>query len=275
MTTPSRSPPSKTNGLKLAKGSAPATPSRRELNKNDKLRRIKHAARELFIEKNFDEATTREIAQRAGVGMGTIFLYADNKRDLLFLIANDDLASITDQSTSEPPSGERIIDDFMRIFRLHYEFFGAQPELSRSMLREMTFYDSGKQARRFQTIRAHILQYLSAIVEAGRERGVIRRDQDAQFLAWLVFCIYQVELRRWISMGKPELKSGLNRLKSALLILLRGASALVSDEKPALASPSKHRAAHGSAARPALGGNPAPINARPRANGPERTKPDA
>ena len=66
----------------------------RERNKLDKLRRIKAAARDLFIEKGFDEATTREIAAEAGVGVGTVFTYAENKRDLLFLIANDELEEI-------------------------------------------------------------------------------------------------------------------------------------------------------------------------------------
>ena len=67
----------------------------REQNKLDKLRRIKDAARELFITKGFDDTTTREIAQRASVGIGTLFIYADNKRDLLFLVANDELEQAT------------------------------------------------------------------------------------------------------------------------------------------------------------------------------------
>ncbi len=73
---------------------AERTPGLRERNKLDKERRIREAARELFIAKGFDDATTREIAVRAGVGIGTVFTYADNKRDLLFLIANDELASL-------------------------------------------------------------------------------------------------------------------------------------------------------------------------------------
>ena len=67
----------------------------REQNKIDKLRRISEAARALFIERGFDDATTREIALRAGVGIGTVFTYAENKRDLLFLIANDDLDEVS------------------------------------------------------------------------------------------------------------------------------------------------------------------------------------
>ena len=40
----------------------------REKNKTEKLLRIKAAARKLFIQKGFDEATTREIAQLAEIG---------------------------------------------------------------------------------------------------------------------------------------------------------------------------------------------------------------
>ncbi len=197
---------------------------RREQNKSDKLRRIKDAARDLFIARSFDEATTREIALRAGVGMGTIFLYADNKRDLLFLIANDDLAAITDKSTAAAPSGKSALADFMHLFRLHYEFFGAQPELSRSMLREMTFYDSGKQARQFQTIRGKVIQHLETVVRRAQERGEMRRGEDAKFLGWIAFCIYQVELRQWLTAEKPDLKTGLKRLEKALSIYLSGAA---------------------------------------------------
>ncbi len=70
----------------------------RERNKLEKLQQIKQAARKLFIDKGFDETTTREIALQAGVGVGTVFPYAENKRDLLFLVANDELEEITDKA---------------------------------------------------------------------------------------------------------------------------------------------------------------------------------
>ena len=60
----------------------------RERNRRDKLQRITAAARALFVEKGFDETTTREIARRADVALGTLFLYATDKRDLLFLICH-------------------------------------------------------------------------------------------------------------------------------------------------------------------------------------------
>ena len=73
----------------------PASLRQRERNKLDKLRRIKAAARELFLEQGYDNATTREIARRADVGLGTLFSYASDKRDLLFLIYNDMQEALT------------------------------------------------------------------------------------------------------------------------------------------------------------------------------------
>src|SRR4051812_7538168 len=75
-------------------GEAPAAAGRRAANKLDKLNRIKAAARELFVSRGYDEATVREIAAQAGVGLGTLFTYSRNKRDLLFLVGNDSLDSV-------------------------------------------------------------------------------------------------------------------------------------------------------------------------------------
>jgi AcrR family transcriptional regulator len=121
----------------------------REQNKIDKFRRIKAAARELFIAKGFDDTTTREIAERARGGIGTLFIYADNKRDLLFLVTNDELEQATMHAQASVRQDASLLQNLLTIFRHQYEFFSAQPEFSRMMLREMIFYDSGRQAARF------------------------------------------------------------------------------------------------------------------------------
>ena len=165
----------------------------RERNKLDKLRRIKAAARELFVAKGFDDTTVREIATRADVGMGTVFLYADNKRDLLFLIANDELEDITEKAIAGFRPDTAVLTNLMRAFRPHYEFFGEQPELSRFKLREMMFYDSGKQAKRFQATRERLAGLLTSIIAAGQERSTIKRSEDAAFIG--LGCILHLSSR--------------------------------------------------------------------------------
>jgi AcrR family transcriptional regulator len=145
----------------------------RAQNKIEKLHRIKTAARKLFIQKGFDDTTTREIAHLAGVGIGTVFTYADNKRDLLFLIANEDLAEVTGRAEASVRDEASCLQNLVTVFRHHYELLGRQPELSRLMLREMTFYDSGRQAGRFQRTRERNIQIVGRIVADAIEQLVI------------------------------------------------------------------------------------------------------
>src|SRR6516164_7696469 len=104
-------------------GAAVAALGQRERNKLDKLRRIKEAARELFVAKGFDDTTTREIAVRAGVGIGTIFVYAENKRDLLFLIVNEELEAVAADAEASIVRGQSFLDTLLQVAARHYRFF--------------------------------------------------------------------------------------------------------------------------------------------------------
>src|SRR5215471_20423679 len=126
-----------------------ARAGKRELNKQDKLRRIAGAARKLFIANGYDEASTRQIAVKAGVALGTLFLYAANKRDLLFLVVNDELEDVAAKAAVAIRSDVTLMQNLIAALRPLYEFFGKQPGLSRLTLREMMFYESGLQAARF------------------------------------------------------------------------------------------------------------------------------
>jgi AcrR family transcriptional regulator len=199
-----------------------ATLGQREKNKIDKLRRIKEAAQELFLSKGFDDTTTREIAVRAGVGIGTVFIYADNKRDLVFLVANDELAEITDGAEASVREDASCLQNLLTVFRHHYEFFGRRPELSRLMLREMTFYDTGRQAGRFQATRERVIGLVGRIMKLALERGMIRPPEDASFVGWVAFSIYATELRQWLMTKHPDVDEGMAQLRRALQLFLQG-----------------------------------------------------
>src|SRR5882672_1854626 len=85
----------------------------REQNKTDKLKRIKESARYLFATKGFDATSTREIAALARVGLATLFLYAQDKRDLLFLAGNDDLAALSDEAFADVDYAQPVLEQFM------------------------------------------------------------------------------------------------------------------------------------------------------------------
>ena len=74
---------------------------RRERNKQQKLDRIIDAARELFAQHGVDEVTTQQIAEKADIGAGTLFLYAKTKGELLLLVQNDAYATALDRGQKD------------------------------------------------------------------------------------------------------------------------------------------------------------------------------
>ena len=199
-----------------------STDGLRARNKLDKLRRIKDAAQRLFIAKGFDDTTMREIAVRAGVGLGTIFLYAKDKRDLLFLTINEPLEHITQQAEGAVDPAVSLADNLLAIAKLHYRYFGEQPALARLALREMIFYNSGAQAASFQKTRERLIRLFGHTIELAMVRGEIVPNEQPQFAGWTLFCIFQVELRRWLSSDVTNLRTGLDQLERAFRILIVG-----------------------------------------------------
>jgi len=202
----------------------PPPPGQRERNKLDKLRRIKDAARELFVAKGFDDTTTREIALRAGVGIGTLFVYAEDKRDLLFLIANEDLEKVTAQAEAAVTASASLMQNLLTVAGLHYEFFGRQPEISRLVLREMVFYETGAQAGRFQRTRERLITLFGHSVELALKSKAISSSEPPHFIGWTIFAVFQVEQRRWLSVDDPDLGAGMKALERALRVVITGLS---------------------------------------------------
>lgn len=208
--------------LRLVKSDA--APGRRARGKAEKLRRITQAARQLFIEKGYDDTTTREIARRAGVGLGTLFTYASDKRDLLFLIFNDELEAVIDAAFGGGRHPADLLDRLESIFRPFYVFFARQPELSRFMLRELTFYLDGREARRFQDDRERIIANLARLIDDAKAKRAIVSLEDSPLIARAIFAIYGAEIRRWLSTDsrRPNLAQGMASLRRMLGLLVAG-----------------------------------------------------
>jgi AcrR family transcriptional regulator len=66
-----------------------ASRKRRERQKAETRQAIIDAASELFLEHGYENFSLRQVAEQIGYSPGTIYLYFDNKDDLLFTIADE------------------------------------------------------------------------------------------------------------------------------------------------------------------------------------------
>jgi AcrR family transcriptional regulator len=115
--------------------------SRRERNKQAKLDRITAAARELFAEHGIDEVTTQQIAEKADIGAGTLFLYAKSKGELLLLVQNSAYADALAKGKAGAAEISAPLEAVMAIIRPVVECNRTQVDNGRTYLREMVFGD--------------------------------------------------------------------------------------------------------------------------------------
>jgi TetR/AcrR family transcriptional regulator len=115
--------------------------SRRERNKQAKLDRITAAARELFAEHGIDDVTTQQIAEKADVGAGTLFLYAKSKGELLLLVQNSAYADALAKGKAGAAEISTPLDAVMAIIQPVVECNRTQIDNGRTYLREMVFGD--------------------------------------------------------------------------------------------------------------------------------------
>lgn len=194
----------------------------REWNKLDKLQRIKRAAKDLFTERGFDRATTRDIARRAKVGLGTLFNYADDKRDLVFLIHIEDLDRITDLAFGALDSRAPFLDQLVTALAFFYRAFGSNPTLSRILLQELTFYSRGRLALDFQRSRERTLGFIERLVAQAQREGRLRADARPDRIALSIFFLYAGAVRWWIAGARPSTRSGVRSLRKLLELHLSG-----------------------------------------------------
>lgn len=196
--------------------------SLRERNKHEKLLRIKVAAEQLFMEQGFDAATTRQIAERAQVGLATLFLYASDKRDLLFLVCNDALEQLAEDAFDDTPADASLLGQLTVACRHFFIHYAKNRQLSRDLLRELTFYTTGKQSERFQQIRARNISKIREIIVREKQMRHIRATADCDLVAQMIFYLLAAELRHWLSIEGTTPEAGVQQLRRMLEVLIDG-----------------------------------------------------
>lgn len=211
-------------GDRLAPASPATGPARfglRERHKLEKRQRIREAARDLFSAHGFEAATLRQIAGRAQVGLGTLFEYAHDKRDLVFLLFNDDLERLVDEAVAATARESRILDQVMAIWEPHYRFFAQDPALSRILLRDMYFYTVGGEALRFTTTANRLRGHLTSVVATARLKRQLTRSASAADISALLFSVFESSVRDWMAEETPVADAGLATLRRRVRLQLR------------------------------------------------------
>lgn len=223
----------------------PEAPSRREAAKRDKLERITAAAEALFLERGYDATTTQEVAERAGIAKGTVFLYARTKPELLALVFRGRIAETLERAFARvtgPRRPRTLHASWLAIFSELFALYARTPGLARLFLKELWFAD-GELLETRRSVDTAFISRLASLVDEARERGEVAEDADAMLGAACAMQLYIGALTAWLNGLFPDPDSALERLSRGLALLTRGLAAPTRSaaSKKKVPSPRKER----------------------------------
>ncbi len=194
----------------------------REISRRSSLSKLIATARQLFVEIGYDAATVRKIAEASGLGMGTVFHYISEKRDLIYLIFNERAEERTEKSFAALQPWQSFREKILSIAESHYQLLALEPELGRILLAEIDHASGGKHYLRHIEIRERQQEAMEALVAEAQQIGELRSDVSAEIIARTFFFVYSSAGRAWINSPDPTWRTGLKQLAEVLDVLLKG-----------------------------------------------------
>lgn len=106
----------------------PLSPRPRQRRKETRPQELLDAALELFVEKGFAATRSEEVARRAGVSKGTLYLYYPSKEELFKAVVRQKLSQLIAEGQDMVGSFEGSTSDLLRqLTHIWWERFGDTP----------------------------------------------------------------------------------------------------------------------------------------------------
>ena len=157
---------------------------------SDKRLRLVEAACAVFAEKGYASTRVAEIAERAGVGKGTVYEYFSSKEELLFAVFETINADISSRMNDALASGETTEEQLHNVLRLGAEVISEQVDLQPVIL---DFWAASRGKDIEETYRRAVVasytffrNLISNFIREGQNKGEFRTSIDAEALATLV-----------------------------------------------------------------------------------------
>lgn len=167
--------------------------------------RIVDAALAIAAAKGFEQATTAEIAQQAGVAEGSIYNYFRTKDDLLIHMVGQYASSFLRLLEDEIGAEQEALKKLERLISFHIRFFTQEGNIFQVIFGKAP----GTRVRMARIIRVAIMPYvgmLERIIGDGIRQGQIRKVNPQVAASFLLGGMQLALLRRFFDLAdySPE-----------------------------------------------------------------------
>jgi AcrR family transcriptional regulator len=164
----------------------PAPPRQRRRRKEARPSEIIEAAIELFGERGFGATRLEDVARRAGVAKGTVFVYFPNKDELFRAVARTVLASHLERLRGTVADLDRPLAELVPQLLAQASLIGSTrlPAMMRLLISESRAFPDLARVW-YDEVVSQVLGLLTAAVARAQERGEVR-DGDPRLIAFSI-----------------------------------------------------------------------------------------
>lgn len=192
-----------------------AAPSRTDA-RRDRERDIIAAARTLFREKSFEQTSIAEVAARAGMATGTVYLYAQDKADLLHKVLIEFVTELTEELELQLTFLRNPVERVRFVIGRHLATLLAEPELCALFVREV--HAGGREGSLIvQKLKQRYSAILTSVLDEAMTAGMLRDDIPLGVARAVVFGgLEQLTLKTWTGKAPVDVVSGTDGLMRLL-----------------------------------------------------------
>lgn len=159
--------------------------------------RILDAALTVFSEKGFHLATVDEIAERAGVGKGTLYRYFANKETLFNELVRLRLEALELKAMTVVDGQDDVLTLIRKYLLIYFEFFDRNKDLYRLIAQERPDVGEYAQDLYFKKVMRRIPHLKRKIYEASQQ-GILK-EVDFQTVFYGVMGFVHGVIQKWVT----------------------------------------------------------------------------
>lgn len=156
-------------------------------NVSDKRMEIIHSCIKVFAEKGYHKSTIGDIANEAGVGKGTVYLYFTGKDELFEEMLNYIFCKYYNKIKFILSQNESIESRIRNLIKFYRENIKERIEFIQTVMSEYNPMSSNKVEIIFKQKKAELNYVLSDFMKDGIERGEIRESIDKHIASISIF----------------------------------------------------------------------------------------
>ncbi len=159
--------------------------------------RILDAALDVFHEKGFHPAKVDEIAERAGVGKGTLYRYFTNKEKLFNELLQVRLQELEEKATAVLDGDDDVLTMITKYLRIYFEFFDRNNRLYRLIVQERMEVGSAVEDLYFRRVMRRI-PVLKRKIHMASQQGLLK-EIDFNTVFYGVMGFMHGVIQKWLA----------------------------------------------------------------------------